>query len=92
MTRDRSRAWRWGAVVFGAGWSASLIGLGLAGRSWGAPPWVWVSCVAWGQFVGMTLVADRLCPPRRPGLAWRLELAAAGAGLAALASAPLGGA
>lgn len=70
----------------GAVWAGALVVLGLwviagargvpagSGRSW---IWGGALMVAAGQFVFMVVVADWLCPPRRPMLAHVVEAAAA---------------
>lgn len=77
---------RVGPAALGAVWAGALVVLGLwvvaraqgisagSGRSW---VWGGLLMVFAGQFVFMVVVADWICPPRRPLLAHVVEAAAA---------------
>ncbi|MEO1129137.1 MAG: hypothetical protein AAFX05_05430 [Planctomycetota bacterium] len=72
---------RTGPVVFGLLWAGLLTVFGLTLLASASGPgasseWFWVGIflIAAGQFVCMVLVADRLCRPRAPALAYGVEL------------------
>ena len=70
-------------------WAGLLMVFGLymmsaAGRGLDPTLWFGVAFFGAGQFLSMDLVANRLCPPRSPGLAIVCELLAAMVFLGAL--------